>query len=54
MTEEVKEVYQGGYITVYDDGTMTVIDGLGCLDTMERDEVKNLYEALRTIFREGE
>jgi len=40
MNEEIKEVYQGGYFTVYADGTMCINDGLGYLDTLERIKCK--------------
>ena len=47
---ERKEIWNNSYLGVYSDGTVGISDGVGYVDTMEKEESKKLYEALKTIF----
>lgn len=43
-------IYSWGYGSLFSDGTIGCSDGVGFLDEMSRDEVRELYQALKTVF----
>lgn len=46
-----KCLYEGHYIGLYSDGTIGVSDGVGYSGEMDETEVKELYEALKKLFK---
>jgi len=48
MEVENKILWQGDYITLNSDGTISVSDGVGYVG--EEENLKGLYEALKEIF----
>jgi len=49
-----KCLYEGYYIRLYSDGTIGISDGVGYSGSMEKEEVKELYEALKNLYKEGQ
>lgn len=45
-----KELYNNNYMSLFDDGTIWLSDWVGYIDTLEKEEVKELYRALKKIF----
>ncbi len=45
-----KEIFEGDYYSLFEDGTLGINDGVGYVDTIEREEVYNLYLALKKYF----
>jgi len=51
MSREPKQLFEGTCYSFFDDGTMGFSDGVGYVDTAEKDEVRRLYEALHKYFK---
>ena len=41
-----KVLYNNNYMSLFDDGTIGLSDGVGYVDTIEKEEVDCLYKAL--------
>lgn len=50
--KNAKRVYSTPYLTLFDDGTIGISDGVGYLDTMEREDVRALAEVLHNFFKD--
>ena len=50
MTDTRNAVFEGNYIGLFSDGTIGVSDGVGYVDTMETDEVLELFQALKGVY----
>ena len=46
-----KELFSGTYMSLFDDKTIGVSDGVGFVGAMELDEVEELYLALDKLFK---
>ena len=45
-----KQVWEGDYLSLFNDGTIGVNDGVGYIDTMEIEDTRDLYNALFILF----
>lgn len=52
MTKYSKELYSNDYMSLFEDGTLGLSDGVGSIDGLEREEVEKLYNALKKIFEQ--
>ena len=52
MTKE--EVWSNAFLCIYKDKTIGISDGVGYVDTMKEEEVKEMYEQLKTMFEGGQ
>ena len=50
MSKEPKEIFHGTFFSLFSDGTIGCSDGVGFIGELEIKEVKELYEALKTLF----
>jgi len=48
-----KEVYATDYMTLFDDGTIGLDDGVGYLDTLDKEKVFKLYMALKKLIEDN-
>ena len=47
-----KVIYENYYINLFSDGTIGLSDGVGYIDTMDEDETKALYVALKELYNQ--
>ena len=51
MSELYREpLYENEYCSLYDDGTLSISDGVGCVGAIPKEEVRYLYLALKDYF----
>ena len=43
-------LYKNFYMSLYDDGTLGISDGVGSIDAIPKEEVRYLYLALKDYF----
>lgn len=48
--KEKKSLWENSYLVLFSDGSLGISDGVGYIDTMEVEEVKELYRALEKYF----
>lgn len=51
MTEQTEVIYENTYFTVHRNGKLSLSDGVGYLDTLNKEETHKLYLALHTLFK---
>jgi hypothetical protein len=49
-----KKILDLFYLSVFNDGTIGLSDGVGYVDTLSREDAELLYEALKSMFEEKE
>ena len=52
MKNEPKELWDGDYFALFDDGTIGCSDGVGFVGGVEKEDVRKLYEALKKYFKD--
>ena len=53
-SETNKTIYSNDYFSIFKDGRMGISDGVGYIGSLEADEVKLIYEALRKLYNEND
>lgn len=49
--KEKKSLWENSYLVLFSDGSLGISDGAGYVDTMEVEEVKELYMAIEKYFK---
>lgn len=49
--EEPKALWEGTYFTLFDDETIGCSDGVGYVGGLDKEEVRSLYEALKSYYQ---
>jgi hypothetical protein len=49
--KEKKSLWENSYLVLFSDGSLGISDGVGYVDTMEVEEVRELYMALEKYFK---